>query len=40
MINVSQLPTVNKSDLDVPVGRVPDHLVAHVDQGLRLVIGI
>ena len=40
VINVSQLLTVNKADLDEPVGRLPDHVMAQVDQGLRLVLGI
>ncbi len=40
VINVSQLLTVNKTDLDDPVGRVPDYLMAEVDQGLRLVLGV
>jgi mRNA interferase MazF len=40
VINVSQLLTVNKADLDDPVGRVPDFLMADVDLGLRLVLGI
>ena len=40
VINVSQLLTVNKIDLDDPVGRVPDYLMAEVDQGLRLVLGV
>lgn len=40
VVNVSQLLTVNKLDLDEPVGRVPDHLMAEVDAGLRLVLGV
>ena len=40
VITVSQLLTVNKTDLDDPVGRVPDHLMADVDDGLRLVLGV
>lgn len=40
VINVSQLLTVAKTDLDAPVGRVPDYLMTEVDQGLRLVLGV
>ena len=40
VINVSQLLTVNKTDLDEPVGRIPDHLMEEVDLGLRLVLGV
>lgn len=40
VINVSQLLTVNKTDLDGPDGRVPDYLMAEVDEGLRLVLGV
>jgi len=40
VINVSQLLTVDKIDLDEPVGRIPDHLMDEVDLGLRLVLGV
>lgn len=40
VINVSQLLTVNKTDLDDPVGLVPDYLMEEVDQGIRLVLGV
>jgi mRNA interferase MazF len=40
VINVSRLLTVNKTDLDDPIGRLPDYLMAEVDEGLRLVLGI
>ncbi len=40
VINVSQLLTVNKTDLDDAMGRIPDHLMAEVDRGLRLVLGV
>ena len=40
VINVSQLPTVNKTDLDETVGQKPDHLMDEVDLGLRLVRGV
>ena len=40
VINVSQLLTVNKTDLDETVGQIPDHLMDEVDLGLRLVLGV
>ena len=40
VIDVSQLLTVTKTDLDDPVGRLPECLMAEVDHGLRLVLGI
>lgn len=40
VVNVTALVTVDKSDLDPPVGRVPDHLMASVDDGLRLVLNL
>ncbi len=40
VINVSQLLTVDKTDLDEPIAKVPDHLMADVDHGLRLIVGI
>lgn len=40
VINVSQLLTVSKTDLEDPVGRLPEHLMAEVDEGLRLFLGI
>jgi mRNA interferase MazF len=39
VIYVGQLLTVNKTDLDEPVGRIPDDLMEEVDLGLRLVLG-
>ncbi|MBM7515776.1 type II toxin-antitoxin system PemK/MazF family toxin [Nocardioides nitrophenolicus] len=39
--NVTSLITVDRRDLDArPVGRVPDHLMAEVDQGLRVVLAL
>jgi mRNA interferase MazF len=38
--NVTALVTVDKSDLDAPVGRLPEHLMSELDQGLRLVLGL
>ena len=40
VINVSQLLTVNKTDLDETVGQIPDHLMDEVDLGLRLILGV
>ena len=40
VINVSQLLTVNKTDLEEPIGRLPQHLMTEVDEGLRLLLGI
>ena len=40
VINVTQLLTVDKADLDEPVGRIPAHLMEEVDLGLRLVLGL
>lgn len=40
VINVSPLLTVDKTDLAEPIGRLPDHVMADVDDGLRLGLGI
>ena len=40
VINMSQLLTVNKTDLNEAVGQIPDHLMDEVDLGLRLVLGV
>jgi mRNA interferase MazF len=40
VVNVTQLVTMNKADLDGPIGNVPDHLMDKVDSGLRRVLGI
>ncbi|GAA4916823.1 mRNA interferase MazF [Stackebrandtia albiflava] len=39
-INVSQLVTLNKTDLDGPIGAVPEYLLPQLDDGLRLVLGL
>jgi mRNA interferase MazF len=35
VVNVSQLLTVNQTDLDEPVGRLSESLMVQVDEGLR-----
>lgn len=40
VVNVTALVTVDKQDLDAPVGRLPEHVMVSVDQGLRLVLGL
>lgn len=38
--NLTALVTLNKSDLDPPVGRLPERLMDEVDAGLRLILGV
>lgn len=38
--NLTALVTVNKTDLDPPVGRLSDHLMTEVDSGLRLILDL
>lgn len=40
VVNVTALVTVDKADLDEPVAHLPDHLMAAVDDGLRLVLDL
>jgi mRNA interferase MazF len=40
VVNVTALVTLDKADLDTPVGHLPDHLLAAVDDGLRLVLDL
>jgi mRNA interferase MazF len=40
VVNVTALVTLDKRDLDLPVGHLPEHLMATVDEGLRLVLGL
>jgi mRNA interferase MazF len=40
VVNVTALATLNKADLEGPVGRAPDELMREVDRGLRRVLGI
>ncbi len=38
VVNLTQLLTVDKDDLDTRVGRLPLPLVREIDEGLRLVL--
>lgn len=38
--NLTALVTLDKSDLDPPVGRLPDHLMNEVDTGLKLILDL
>ena len=38
--NLTAILTVDKKDLDPPVGRLPEHLMTEVDQTLRLVLDL
>jgi mRNA interferase MazF len=40
VVNVTALATLNRSDLGEPAGLVAGDLLAQVDQGLRLVLGL
>lgn len=40
VVNVTALVTVNKSELQDPVGPVPRYLLDQVDRGLRQVLGL
>lgn len=40
VVNVTALVTLNKDELEEPVGQVPDALMREVDQGLRRVLGL
>jgi mRNA interferase MazF len=40
VVNVTQLVTVNRADLEPPVGRLPTWLMDEVDRGLRRVLGL
>jgi len=40
VVSVTRLVTVDKVDLDQPVGRLPDHLMDDVDRGLRLILDL
>ena len=40
VVNITALVTLDKADLDTPVGRLPDHLMAAVNDGLRLVLDL
>lgn len=40
VVNVSQVVTIDRGFLEELVGRLPDRLMAEVEQGLRLVLGL
>jgi len=40
VLNVTALVTVDKSDLDPPVGRLPISLMTEIDRGLRRVLSL
>jgi len=40
VVNVTALVTLNKDELEGPVGRATDVLLAEVDRGLRRVLGL
>lgn len=40
VVNVTQLMTVDRAFLSEFVGRVPPRLMARIDDGLRLVLGL
>lgn len=40
VVNVTALVTVNKDELEGPVGTVPGTLMQKVDHGLRRVLGL
>jgi mRNA interferase MazF len=40
VLNVTALITVDKADLDPPVGRLPSSLMTEIDRGLRRVLAL
>lgn len=40
VVNLTSLVTLNKSDLDPPVGRLPEHLMDEVNAGLKLILDL
>ena len=40
VVNVTALVTLDKVDLDPPIGRLPEALLSAVDEGLRLALGL
>lgn len=40
VVNVTALVTLNKADLETPVGQVPDNLLQEIDRGLRRVLNL
>ncbi|HEU0015374.1 MAG TPA: type II toxin-antitoxin system PemK/MazF family toxin, partial [Longimicrobium sp.] len=40
VVNVTQLMTLDRTFLDQPVGRLPTRVMASIDAGLKLVLGL
>lgn len=40
VLNITALATIDKADLDPPVGRLPSSLMTEIDRGLRRVLGL
>ena len=40
VVNVTALVTLDKADLEAPVGQLPTSLIDHVDRGLHRVLGL
>lgn len=40
VVNLTALVTLDKTDLDSPVGHLPDRLMDEVENGLRLILGL
>jgi mRNA interferase MazF len=40
VVNVSALVTLDKAELEGPVGQAPDELLRDIDRGLRRVLGL
>jgi len=40
VVNLSALFTLNKTDLDAPVGHLASYLMDEIDLGLRLALGL
>lgn len=40
VVNVTALVTLDKVELDSPVGHLPEHVMVAVDDGLRLILNL
>lgn len=40
VLNITALTTIDKADLDPPVGQLPSSLMTEIDRGLRRVLGL
>lgn len=40
VVNLTALITVDKAELDPPIGHLPDHLMDGVTRGLRLILSL